>query len=150
MHTCVCDWVTLLYSRKLTEHCKPAIMGKNKNHYIIFFKVQNKLQSVLNNPSFRRKMNQGMYLRIGQTLNVFQTKSQQELPLGKSEEPRLSAWISACKQRLEASGRAELSTPGQGRRGHLQQGSFGQSGQHGLPLEHAQLMIPLRRANGRI
>ena len=26
----MCDWVTLLYSRKLTEHCKPAIMGKKK------------------------------------------------------------------------------------------------------------------------
>ena len=24
------DWVTLLYSRKLTEHCKPAIMEKIK------------------------------------------------------------------------------------------------------------------------
>ena len=22
----MCDWVTLLYSRKLTEHCKPAMM----------------------------------------------------------------------------------------------------------------------------
>ena len=28
----MCDWVTLLYSRKLTEHCKPAIMEKNKSH----------------------------------------------------------------------------------------------------------------------
>ena len=26
-----CDWVTLLYSRKLKEHYKPAIMEKNKN-----------------------------------------------------------------------------------------------------------------------
>ena len=26
----MCDWVTLLYSRKLTEHCKPAIMEKIK------------------------------------------------------------------------------------------------------------------------
>ena len=26
-HVCV-DWVTLLYSRKLTEHCKPAMMEK--------------------------------------------------------------------------------------------------------------------------
>ena len=25
------DWVTLLYSRKLTEDSKPAIMEKNKN-----------------------------------------------------------------------------------------------------------------------
>ena len=31
----MCDWVTLLYSRKLTKHCNPAIMGKNKNHLII-------------------------------------------------------------------------------------------------------------------
>ena len=30
----MCDWVTMLYSRKLTEHCKPAIMEKSKNHYI--------------------------------------------------------------------------------------------------------------------
>ena len=28
------NWVTRLYSRKLTEHCKPAIMEKNKHHYI--------------------------------------------------------------------------------------------------------------------
>ena len=31
---CMYDWVTLLYNRKLTEHCKPAIMEKNKNHYL--------------------------------------------------------------------------------------------------------------------
>ena len=31
MYTCMCNWVTMLYSRKLTEHCKPAIMEKNKN-----------------------------------------------------------------------------------------------------------------------
>ena len=29
-HIHICDWVTLLYSRKLTEHCKPAIMEKIK------------------------------------------------------------------------------------------------------------------------
>ena len=26
----MCDWVTLLYSSKWTEHCKPAIMEKIK------------------------------------------------------------------------------------------------------------------------
>ena len=26
----MCDWVTLPYSRKLTEHCKPSIMEKIK------------------------------------------------------------------------------------------------------------------------
>ena len=30
MYTSICDWVTLLYSIKLTEHCKPAIMEKIK------------------------------------------------------------------------------------------------------------------------
>ena len=34
MYTCMCNWVTMLYRRNSTEHCKPAIMGKNKNHYI--------------------------------------------------------------------------------------------------------------------
>ena len=29
MYICVCDWVTLLYSRKLTD-CKPTIMEKIK------------------------------------------------------------------------------------------------------------------------
>ena len=29
-YICMCDWVTLLYSRKLTGHCKPAIMEKIK------------------------------------------------------------------------------------------------------------------------
>ena len=30
MYTCMCNWVTMLYSRKLTEHCKPDIMEKIK------------------------------------------------------------------------------------------------------------------------
>jgi len=30
MYICMCDWVILLYSRKLTEHCKPAMMEKNE------------------------------------------------------------------------------------------------------------------------
>ena len=34
MCTCMCNWVIMLYSRKLTEHCIPAIMEKSKNHYI--------------------------------------------------------------------------------------------------------------------
>ena len=37
MYTCICNWVNMLYSRKLIEHCKPAVMGKNKNHYLKFF-----------------------------------------------------------------------------------------------------------------
>ena len=30
MYICMCDWLALLYSRKLTEHCKSAIMEKIK------------------------------------------------------------------------------------------------------------------------
>ena len=37
LYTCMCDGVTLLYSRKLTEHRKPAIMEKIKI-IIKFFK----------------------------------------------------------------------------------------------------------------
>ena len=29
----MCNWVTMMYSGKLTAYCKPAIMGKIKNHY---------------------------------------------------------------------------------------------------------------------
>ena len=28
MYICICNWVSLLYSRKLTEHYKPTMMGK--------------------------------------------------------------------------------------------------------------------------
>ena len=30
MYTGICSWVTMVYSRKLTDHCKPAIMEKIK------------------------------------------------------------------------------------------------------------------------
>ena len=30
MYICMCDWVILLYSRILKEHCKPTIMEKIK------------------------------------------------------------------------------------------------------------------------
>ena len=42
MYTCMCDGVTLLYSRKLTEHYKPAIMEKIK----IIIKLKNKKQAL--------------------------------------------------------------------------------------------------------
>ena len=37
----MCNWVTMLHSGKLTEHCKSAIMENNKIHYIK--KIKNKL-----------------------------------------------------------------------------------------------------------
>ena len=49
MYTYMCNWVTMLYSRKLTEHCKPAIMERIKNHYIKNKKIKiNKMCSSTN------------------------------------------------------------------------------------------------------
>ena len=42
----MCSWVTMLYSRKLTQHCKPAIMDENKNHYIFKKKRKNRFKGV--------------------------------------------------------------------------------------------------------
>ena len=39
LYICMCDWVPLLYSRKLIEDCKPTIMEKIK---IIFKKSSRK------------------------------------------------------------------------------------------------------------
>ena len=33
MYIRMCDWVTMPYGRKLTEHCEPAIIEKIKNHF---------------------------------------------------------------------------------------------------------------------
>ena len=36
MHMCMYDWVTLPYSSKLTEHCKPTLMeqdGESSKHH---------------------------------------------------------------------------------------------------------------------
>ena len=41
MYTCICDWVTLLCNRKLTDHCKPAMMEKIK---IIIKKEKKKIK----------------------------------------------------------------------------------------------------------
>ena len=38
----MCDWVTLLYSRKSTEHCKPAMVDKN---YLNNFKYNKMFQA---------------------------------------------------------------------------------------------------------
>ena len=43
----MCNWVTILYSRKMTEHCKPAIMEKDKNHYINLKKKKKKEKNIL-------------------------------------------------------------------------------------------------------
>ena len=39
VYICMCDWVSLLYCRKLTEHCKLAVMEKIK---ITILKKENK------------------------------------------------------------------------------------------------------------
>ena len=60
----MCNWVTMPYSRKLTEHCKSAIMEKNKNHYTE--KKKKKLSSLLLIPIHST-------LHLFKLYNVFQT-----------------------------------------------------------------------------
>ena len=42
----VCAWVTLLYSRKLTKHCKPTIMEKIKitKESLLKVKISNQME----------------------------------------------------------------------------------------------------------
>ena len=44
MYICTCDWISLLYSRKLTEHYKPAMMEKIK---VIIHKKKEVLNMIL-------------------------------------------------------------------------------------------------------
>ena len=34
IYTCMCNWVTMLYSSKLAEHCKPGIMRKKIKKFL--------------------------------------------------------------------------------------------------------------------
>ena len=70
MYACMCNWVTLLYSRILTELCKPAIMEKNKNHYIKKRKCLLKLNS--SNPQMSLKSS---YLKNDINLTIFLNKT---------------------------------------------------------------------------
>ena len=54
MYTCTCKWGTLLYSRKLTEHCKPAIMEKIK---IIIYIKKKGIETMYKNVGIGRKKN---------------------------------------------------------------------------------------------
>ena len=42
----------MMYSRKMTEHYKPAIMGKNKNHYVKKPKKKKKIIRASKNMSY--------------------------------------------------------------------------------------------------
>ena len=53
IYTCLCNWVSVLYSRKLTEHCKPAIMKKN-NKNIIY--IKNKVLSIADVLLFKKEI----------------------------------------------------------------------------------------------
>lgn len=45
----LCNWITMLYSGNLMEHCKPVITEKNKNHYIKKFRIHH-LELFLGHP----------------------------------------------------------------------------------------------------
>ena len=60
MYTCMCNWVTMPYSRKLTEHCKPAVMEKNKNYYTLKKKSKCKEKSTYTK-GFLKKTSKWVY-----------------------------------------------------------------------------------------
>ena len=61
MYTCMCNWVTLLYSRKLTEHCKPAIMEKIK----IIILIKEKTYIIVSKPILElRKYSKGIFCKL--------------------------------------------------------------------------------------
>ena len=51
----------MLYSRKLTEHCKPAIMEKIK--IIVYKKINNQKHNIIEN--MRKDMTRGFQVKIG-------------------------------------------------------------------------------------
>ena len=56
MYTCMCNWVTLLYSRKLTEYCKPAVIEEIK---IIIKKKRKRVNRMLTIMQGVKKKSQG-------------------------------------------------------------------------------------------
>ena len=63
----MCNWVTMLFSRKLTERFKPAIIEKNKNHCIK--KIKNK--NNLSNPPQKSALND--YARKSNTQDMLKS-----------------------------------------------------------------------------
>ena len=57
----MCNWVTMLYSSKLTEHCKPAIMEKNKYHHIYIY-IYIREHHILGHKTSPDKINIGIIL----------------------------------------------------------------------------------------
>ena len=53
----MCNWVTMLYSIKLTEYCRPAIMEKSEKHYIKKLRKQNQKQKNCFSEDMKLSMN---------------------------------------------------------------------------------------------
>ena len=71
MYTCMCDWVTLLGSKKLTEYCKSAIMEKikviikKKLNFCVYICNKHTVQNHL--PSLSRRRRHPFLLTLGRT-----------------------------------------------------------------------------------
>ena len=61
MYTCTCNWVTTLYSRKLTEHRKPGIMEKKS----LYKKTQN-----LRNPPYEKE-HEIVITKLGARMTIY-------------------------------------------------------------------------------
>ena len=66
MYTCMCDWVTLLYSRKWTEHCKPAIMERIKIIIYIYIYIYIRKEGLLQKPAVKERKEMGGLLGVAE------------------------------------------------------------------------------------
>ena len=63
MYTCMCNWVTMLYSRKLSEHCKLTIMETNKNKEY-HSTLKNLVSAMINSEGFKYNHSQVWDMKI--------------------------------------------------------------------------------------
>ena len=98
MYTCVCEWVTLLDSRKLAEHFKPDIMEKikiiiiNKSIMLSFQKKLEKIQSCKMGSSIIASLMKTLFfncLVLSQKIHRKSSIQNYTLGCGKSQMTRL-------------------------------------------------------------
>ena len=129
----MCDWVTLLYRRKLTEHCKPAVMEKLKILKKFFLKKQH-----FSSPT-------PFPLKMGQTEPERLTWISALLNTGHSPKGGLMLGISEdCEKDFDCSEyfRFQLSAGrGQDRHGSLICKSSGRGHEASLPIQFSSTIV---------
>ena len=85
LNICMCDWVTLLYRRKLTEYCEPTIMEnikiiKNKNKLTYHLKELEKKEQTKSKVSRRKEI-----IKIREESNEVESRKTKEKKPNKTK-----------------------------------------------------------------